>query len=196
MTDSKSNANRGIQHLTTAECWRLLESSSLGRLAVQGQAVEGTEGVPDLFPVNFTVHSGSVYLRSAPGSKLMDITAHPGVAFEIDGQDPLSHWSVVIKGTARRLDSDAEIHESGVDELVSASPTAKQNFIRITPASVTGRRFRKDAPPEHETAAPGNTTGAHQPVRPPEGDEGWPGSDSIAATGPIPIAHFPPRPTS
>jgi hypothetical protein len=189
MTDTKSNANRGVEHLTTAECWRLMESSSLGRLAV-----EGTEGVPDLFPVNFMAHSGSVYLRSAPGSKLMDIAARPGVAFEVDGQDPLSHWSVVIKGTARRLDSDAEIHESGVEKLVSASPTAGHDFIRITPDSVTGRRFRKDAAPAPEKPAPAATTGSHQPVRPPEDEEGWPGADRTDTTRPIPIPHYPPRP--
>ncbi|CAN5422331.1 pyridoxamine 5'-phosphate oxidase family protein [Microbacterium sp.] len=190
MTDTRSNENRGVEHLTTAECWRLMESSSLGRLAV-----EGTEGVPDLFPVNFIVHDGSVYLRSAPGLKLMDIAARPGVAFEIDGQDPLSHWSVVIKGTARRLDSDAEIHESGVEKLGSASPAAKQDFIRITPDSVTGRRFRKDAAPAPGKPAPSTTTGSHQPVRPPENDEGWPGANPAGGTRPIPIPHFPPRPT-
>jgi hypothetical protein len=91
---------------------------------------------------------------------------------------------VVIKGSARRLDSDAEIHESGVDKLVSASPTAKQDFIRITPDSVTGRRFRKDTVPARDVPTASTTTGSHQPVRPPENDE----------RGPIPIPHFPPRP--
>jgi nitroimidazol reductase NimA-like FMN-containing flavoprotein (pyridoxamine 5'-phosphate oxidase superfamily) len=191
MTESK-DAEKRVEHLTTTECWRLLESSSLGRLAV-----EGSGGVPDVFPVNFLVHSGSLYLRSGPGSKMMDIAAHPGVAFEIDGEDPLSHWSVVIKGSAQRLDSDAEIHESGVEKLASASPTAKDDFIRITPASVTGRRFRKDAgaPAEASSDAARTTTGAHHPIRPPAGDEGWPGSKPAPTNGPIPIPHFPPRPT-
>lgn len=180
--------NDGIEHLTTTECWRLLESVSLGRLAV-----EGDNGVPDLFPVNFTVHSGSVFLRSAPGSKLMDIAAHPGVAFEIDGEDPLSHWSVVIRGSAARLDSDAEIHESGVEKLRSASPTEKHDFVRITPASVTGRRFRKGAASAPASAAPPlTTTGSHEPIRPPERGDQRPGR---AETGPIPIPHFPPRPS-
>ena len=190
MTDKKGDARQGVEHLTTTECWRLLESVSLGRLAV-----EGPEGIPDVFPVNFTVHSGSVYLRSAPGSKLMDIAARPGVAFETDGQDPLSHWSVVLKGTARRLDSDAEILESGVQNLVSASPTSKHDFIRITPDSVTGRRFRKDAAPSTQQPAPATSTGAHEPVRPPEGEQGWPGSERPSTTKPIEIPHFPPRPT-
>ena len=189
MTKAKDAPQR-VEHLTTTECWRLLESTSLGRLAV-----EGSEGAPDIFPVTFTVHSGSVYFRSAPGSKLMDIAARPAVAFEIDGEDPLSHWSVVIKGSAHRLDSDAEIHESGVDELASASPTPKHDFVRITPASVTGRRFRRGVTaPADWLGGAGTTTGAHRPVRPPATDEGWPGS-ARPPTGPVPIPHFPPRPT-
>jgi hypothetical protein len=180
----------GIEHLSTAECWRLLERSALGRLAVEGRG-----GVPDVFPVNFTVHSGSIYLRSAPGSKLMDIAARPAVAFEIDGEDPLFHWSVVTKGTARRLDSDAEIHESGVDALVSASPTSKHNFICITPSSVTGRRFRKDAAKESSAPAASTSTGAHEPERPPEDPRQRPGSESAQEGGPFPIPHYPPRRT-
>ncbi|MGZ8804459.1 MAG: pyridoxamine 5'-phosphate oxidase family protein, partial [Microbacterium sp.] len=178
--------------LKTAQCWRLLEESSIGRLAVQGP-----EGVPDVFPVNFTVHSGSVYIRSAPGSKLMDIADRPGVAFEADGQDGVSFWSVVIKGTARRLDSDEEIRESGVEDLVTASPTSKQNFIGITPTSVTGRRFRKRgfAHQAVRTPTPARTsTGAHEPVRPVEGDRQWPGQGEAGKAGPIPIPHFPPPP--
>jgi uncharacterized protein len=190
MTQSKDAAQR-VEHLTTTECWRLLESTSPGRLAV-----EGAEGVPEVFPVNFTVHSGSVYFRSAPGSKLMDIAARPAVAFEIDGEDPLSYWSVILKGTARRLDSDAEIHESGVDKLASASPTPKHDFVRITPASVTGRRFRRGATASADAVGgrAATTTGAHEPARPPAEDEGWPGSGR-PPTRPIPIPHFPPRPT-
>jgi nitroimidazol reductase NimA-like FMN-containing flavoprotein (pyridoxamine 5'-phosphate oxidase superfamily) len=180
------------EHLKTAQCWRLLEESSIGRLAVQG-----ADGVPDVFPVNFTVHSGSVYIRSAPGAKLMDIADRPGVAFEADGQDGVSFWSVVIKGTARRLDSDEEIHESGVDDLVTASPTSKQNFIGITPSSITGRRFRKRGF-AHTGVDPANrprtSTGAHEPVRPVEVDRQWPGQGDAGGAGPISIPHFPPPP--
>lgn len=177
MTKANSTAPGSVQKLSTTECWRLLESSTLGRLAV-----EGRHRSPDLFPVNYLVHSGSVYLRSGPGSKLMDVAARPAVAFEIDGEDPLSHWSVVIKGSAARLDSDAEIEESGITGLVTAHPTQKHDFIRITPTSVTGRRFRKPA--------------ADRPVRAPE--PAAPRGDARPAapgTGPIAIAHYPPRPT-
>jgi nitroimidazol reductase NimA-like FMN-containing flavoprotein (pyridoxamine 5'-phosphate oxidase superfamily) len=191
MDTSTRSIHDDIEHLGTAQCWRLLEEGSLGRLAVVGPS-----GGPEVFPVNFLVHSGAVYFRSAPGSKLVDIAARPEVAFEIDGQDGVSFWSVVVKGVARRLESDAEIHESGVEGLVSASPTSKQDFIGITASTVTGRRFRKHgAAPSRRPDADGTqpTTGAHEPVRPAEDDRDYPGSANAAADGPFPIPHFPPR---
>ncbi len=130
-----------VEHLKTAECWRLIEAGSFGRLAV-----EGLDGIPDVFPLNYTVHDGSIYIRSAPGSKLMAIAVHPVAAFEIDGEQDGFRWSVVLRGSARRLAIDKEIRESGVQSLVSSSPTAKYNYICVTPSSVSGRRFVDQSP--------------------------------------------------
>lgn len=127
-----------VQELADEECWRLLVHGSLGRLAVQS-----TDGAPDIFPVNYLASQDRrLYLRSAPGSKLMAIAAHPEVAFEIDGYTDVVAWSVVVRGTAERLDADDEIEASGVLELESWNPTAKYDFVRITPRSTTGRSFR------------------------------------------------------
>ena len=121
--------------MTLDECWQQLEAESLGHLAVR--ADPGVE----IFPVNYTVHDRAVYFRTAPGNKLVELTAHPLVAFEIDGHDGNTHWSVVIKGEATRLDDDAEITASGVLDLHTATATPKGNFVRIEAYSVTGRRF-------------------------------------------------------
>jgi len=127
----------GVRHLDTAECWRLLAGQNLGRFAVQGG-----DGV-DVFPINYLVHENALYFRSAPGSKLIDLTHAPVVAFEIDGQLAHYMWSVVVHGVASRLDSDAEIEESGVMKLQPWYPDAKFNYIRITPSTVSGRKFAK-----------------------------------------------------
>lgn len=139
---TQASAPAGVEELTTAECWRLVETSTLGRLAV-----EGIDGRPDLFPLNFLVHDGNLFVRSAPGKKLRSITEHPDVAFEVDGVDERFHWSVVIKARAERMDTDADIEASGILELISLSPTPKHNFLRLTPVAVTGRRFPKAASP-------------------------------------------------
>ncbi|WP_164743593.1 pyridoxamine 5'-phosphate oxidase family protein [Microbacterium sulfonylureivorans] len=154
-------------------CWQLLESATLGRLAI-----EGRDGHPDMFPVNYLVHNGNVFIRSAPGTKLRSIAKHPAVAFEIDGETTNYHWSVVMHATAHRLDVDADIEASGVLELISASPTSKENFIRLTPETVTGRRF-----PKRER--PGRARG---PLPESTLIEGRPGHD----LKPEPIPHFAP----
>ena len=117
------------------ECWVRLGKESFGRLALS------TASGVDIFPINYTVHKEALFFRTAPGSKLVDLSLQAAVAFEIDGHDSNTRWSIVVKGQARRLDSDAEIEASGVLLLHTASAKAKWNFVRISPTSVTGRQF-------------------------------------------------------
>jgi nitroimidazol reductase NimA-like FMN-containing flavoprotein (pyridoxamine 5'-phosphate oxidase superfamily) len=117
-------------------CWTLLRGAHLGRLAVRA-----ADGV-DIFPVNYLVDGRSLVFRSAPGTKLIDLTAEPRVAFEVDGVDATHRWSVVVRGRARRLADDEEIELSGIADLATATPTAKHSYVRILPGAVTGRRFR------------------------------------------------------
>lgn len=124
-----------VEKLTAAQCWELLATAAVGRLAVATE-----EGV-DIFPVNYLVKDQAVYFASAPGSKLVKLTRRPVVAFESDGVADRRRWSVVVKGRAVRLDSDVDIRQSGVLELASLNPTDKWNYIRITANQITGRRF-------------------------------------------------------
>ena len=117
------------------ESWALLERARIGRLAVRSG-----DGV-DIFPVNFTVKDHAVYLRSAPGSKLVDIAQAPSVAFETDGSRWRTHWSVVLHGVAERMSYDTDIVDSGVLDLPTMTSSSKWNYIRITPTSITGRRY-------------------------------------------------------
>ena len=174
-----------VEKLTTAECWRLLEQREFGRLAL-----DGIDGIPDVFPVNYLVHDGNVFIRSAPGSKLIDIAANPAAAFEVDGELAAYRWSVIVRGTAHRLDVDADIHESGILGLTSWSPTGKHNFVRITPTVITGRRFRRRLPDSPRQAT--------SPIRH-AGDPGaatTPRARGMDARGkkPVPIPHFAPVP--
>lgn len=125
-----------VDELEAVDSWELLERASIGRLAVRaGDSV-------DIFPVNFTVKDGAIFLRSAPGSKLVDITHAPAVAFEIDGNRGRTHWSVVVHGMAERMSYDTDIVDSGVLDLPTLTSSQKWNYVRITPSSITGRRFR------------------------------------------------------
>jgi uncharacterized protein len=126
-----------VEHMTADDCWSFLRSTDVGRLAVARR-----DGV-DIFPVNYLVKDEQVYFASAPGSKLADIAKSPTVAFEVDSFGDGARWSVVIRGLAERLNNDHDIDSSGVRDLPSALPTTKWNYVRITPTSVTGRRFRQ-----------------------------------------------------
>lgn len=130
-----------IDELSPADCWALLRGTGLGRLATS------VDSFVDILPVNYFVHDDAILFRSAPGSKLVNIALNPTVAFEVDGLDTRWHWSVVIHGTAEHLGSEADIIESGVMELVSWSPTAKYDYVRITPSDITGRRIDRHAFP-------------------------------------------------
>ena len=125
--------------LTEEQCWTLLHSSGLGRLATVAK------GLVDIFPINYLVTDELLYFRSGPGSKLMSLTSAPLVALEADGFDGRWHWSVVIHGSAKRLDSDDEIENSGINRFAPWSHEPKFNFVRITPTDITGRRIDRYA---------------------------------------------------
>lgn len=133
-----------ISVLNRDEAWKLLARRSVGRLAVS------VTGQPDIFPVNFHADETSIVFRTAPGSKLLDVTINMAVAFETDGYDTDEAWSVVVKGTARVLEKQAEIFAAEALGLRSWIPTVKPIFVRIVPTEVTGRRFQFGPEPESD----------------------------------------------
>ena len=131
-----------ITELDRDEAWKLLKGQTVGRLAVS------VAGQPDIFPVNFHANDTSIVFRTAPGSKLLEVTINAAVAFETDAYDTDEAWSVVVKGTARVLEKQAEIFAAEAIGLRSWIPTLKTVFVRIVPTEVTGRRFQFGPEPE------------------------------------------------
>lgn len=125
-----------------AGCWRLLGEARMGRLAM------APAGDVNIFPVNFVVSDGALYFRTAPGEKLLELAVNPSVAFEIDGFDADSAYSVVVKGIAERLETQTEIDEADKLPLTPWIPTLKYRWVRITPTSVSGRSFTRGPEPE------------------------------------------------
>lgn len=133
MTTSRIEA---IAPISDLECWELLSTTDVGRLAIRTG-----EGV-SIVPVNYLVKDHRIVFSSAPGAKLQELTEHPNVAFEADGIHERDRWSVVVQGGATRLSFDTDIEQSGVRTLPTMTPVDKWNYVRITPTSLTGRRFR------------------------------------------------------
>lgn len=150
----------GMEELSAAECWRLLRTHEVGRLAVS------ITDHPDIFPVNYVVDGDGVVFRTGPGTKLAAAVLGRGVAFEIDGYDPLAGeaWSVVVKGAARQVEHMIEYFEADELPLFPWHAAPKPDIVRIEPGEVTGRRFHVVERRELGTAPPAHT----EPYMPPD----------------------------
>ena len=136
-----------VSVLSDEECWAALREDEVGRLGfVLGEEVE-------VVPVNYAVddpspgsdRGPSLLFRTAEGSKLLGVLLHPQVAFEIDRYDERSALSVVVRGTARRLEED-EAHRADQLPLRPWVPTPKYDVVEIVPTQVSGRRFLLERP--------------------------------------------------
>jgi uncharacterized protein len=128
------------EELPVAECWALLRSTPVGRLArVTGEPPDLSS---DIHPVNHVVDHGSIVFRTADGTKLRSAVHHP-VAFEVDGYDAESSvaWSVVVKGRAHEIVDPEEAIATMLLPLTPWHAGRKPRLVRIEPTTVTGRRF-------------------------------------------------------
>ena len=137
----------GVIELDESQCWTLLRSEEVGRLAVS------IMNRPDIFPINYLVDHGTVVFRTAEGTKLAAAVLGTAVAFEVDGYDAPSGeaWSVIVKGRAAEIVRLPEVLEALDLPLFPWQSAPKPRFVRIEPDEITGRRFhvveRLDAPP-------------------------------------------------
>jgi len=102
------------------ECWRRLATRVVGRIVTR------VGDVVDIFPVNYVVDGESIVLRTAEGSKLMELVISEDVLFEVDEHTAEDAWSVIIRGKAKRLEREAEQFHArvreGFLELAAAEP--------------------------------------------------------------------------
>jgi nitroimidazol reductase NimA-like FMN-containing flavoprotein (pyridoxamine 5'-phosphate oxidase superfamily) len=133
-----------ILKLDDEQSWKLIDSTKHGRLVVT------VAGEPDIFPVNYLASGRKLFLRTAPGNKLAELTINSKVLFETDGVLSEEAWSVVLRGTARVLDQSADIAAAEALGLKPWVPTLKDFYVEITPTSVSGRHFQFGEHPERE----------------------------------------------
>jgi nitroimidazol reductase NimA-like FMN-containing flavoprotein (pyridoxamine 5'-phosphate oxidase superfamily) len=141
-------SDQSVTVLSEDENWGLLGSVSLGRL------VTNFAGEPEIFPVNFVVQDRTVLFRTAEGTKLFSAVANHAVVFEADDHTLIEGWSVIVRGRARLLKADGHIRHAERAQLLPWTAMLKPHYVRITPAEVTGRRFRFGPEPDrHEPVA-------------------------------------------
>lgn len=136
-------ANDPVTVLDEREAWNLLSSIPLGRLVTYfGAQLE-------IFPVNYVVQNGTVLFRTAEGTKLFTTVMNEKVLFEADDHTADEGWSVIVRGTARMLNSAEEIREAEQAGLMPWVPTEKLRFVRVTATEISARRFRFGSAPDH-----------------------------------------------
>lgn len=126
------------------QSWKLLEGTKHGRLVVT------VAGEPDIFPVNYVVDAKKLYLRTAPGNKLAELTINATVLLEADGILSDEAWSVVLRGTARVLQHSDDIAHAESLGLKSWVPTLKDFYVEVEPTSLSGRHFQFGDQPERD----------------------------------------------
>ena len=156
--DRRRGPAQPIEVLSPDECFHLLRSRQLGRIAFN------VEGQPEVFPINYAMEGRIIVFRTAPGTKL-DHVPKAALAFEVDDWDPKLRigWSVVIKGLAEDVTGNLGRTAEHI-RRVPVHPVAPGEFshwIAILPSEVSGRRFHVEPWPQRR---------ARDWRRPPPGD--------------------------
>jgi nitroimidazol reductase NimA-like FMN-containing flavoprotein (pyridoxamine 5'-phosphate oxidase superfamily) len=126
-----------LEDLPPDECRRLLTTTSLGRVGVTIGAL------PAVLPVNYVVDGDAIVFRTVPGTKLDAATARAVVAFEADGVEDGTGWSVLVRGMAGEITDPGELAHARELPLRSwALGDAADRYVRVGFELVSGRRAR------------------------------------------------------
>jgi uncharacterized protein len=125
------------RQLTKAECFELLASEHLGRVAVVD------DRGPVVFPVNFVLDRHTVVFRTEQGTKLHAAGQGSRVCFEVDHADAAAHtgWSVIVRGEITEVTDRGELERLRGLPLQAWAPGVRDRYVRILPAVLTGRRI-------------------------------------------------------
>ena len=127
---------RELVELGREECLTLLGLESLGRLAVCG-----TQGAPDVVPVNFVMRDDVPMIRTHAGVVFDHMTRGP-VTLQADRFDWFHRtgWSVMVQGAIELVGGDFE-ERDGIDRSDVWAPGDHPILVRIAPTRISGRRI-------------------------------------------------------
>lgn len=126
-------AHAQLLELTADECWELLASSVIGRIAWT------TTRGPVVLPVNFAVDGRALHVRTPAYSALVQKADAERVAFEVDriDEETRTGWSVLARGLA-------EVRYGGAEkgpEVDSWPSRPKSATVIIAVDEISGRRL-------------------------------------------------------
>jgi nitroimidazol reductase NimA-like FMN-containing flavoprotein (pyridoxamine 5'-phosphate oxidase superfamily) len=124
-----------LREVDTAECWELLTSREVGRVAY------ADDHGPMVVPVTYLADDGTLLFRVTPYSDLARHLPGSRAAFEVDDVDYFtrSGWSVILRGDVTTVD-DEEL--PSLHGRLTPWPEGQRSlYLRLTPDTVTGRRL-------------------------------------------------------
>ena len=124
--------------MTESECWELLDTTTVGRLAFT------TDDGIVILPVNFFVHEKQVYIRTESGSVIAALADdRDDVAFEIDYHADMNQtgWNVLMKGSTAGVGTvEGERALASTSRLGPWAPGDRSLVVALTPRTISGRR--------------------------------------------------------
>ena len=133
------NEENPVHDMTEDEAWDFLRSQEFGRLGFH------LGGEVHIRPINYAVDDATLLFRTSEGDKLLGVVMNSDVAFEIDEYDETHARSVLVRGTARKLEEDEE-HRTEDLPLRPWVDTLKYNVVEIAVAEISGRTFDLNRP--------------------------------------------------
>jgi hypothetical protein len=127
----------GFEVLDEEECYALLGSVSLGRVAVTMDAT------PAILPVNYALIDRQVVFATGLGSKLTAALMSSVVAFEADGVDEASGaaWSVQGHGSSMVLEPGSDLEADALLAVRSLAPLPRHFLAKVRLRRISGRRL-------------------------------------------------------
>lgn len=127
-----------FESLAEADCWKLLDTTTVGRLGFASD-----DGIL-ILPVNFFVYDERIYVRTEAGSAIAGLAdGSDDVAFEVDYHDDLnqSGWNVLVKGSTAEVDTlEGERALASTGRLGPWAPGDRSLIIGLVPRTIGGRR--------------------------------------------------------
>jgi len=127
----------GFEILDDEECYALLVSTSLGRVAVS------VEALPAIFPVTFALIDRQVVFSTGLGTKLSAALAGRVVGFEADwvAADGRAAWSVQLVGMSMVVESGSDMEAAALVAVHALAPVPRRFLVKVRPFRISGRRL-------------------------------------------------------
>lgn len=131
------NEPRTFVRLGAEECWHLVGSKGVGRIGFMG------ESTIQIVPTGYDAQRGKAYFRAGTFGELARRVHGRDVTLQVDDIDrtTFSGWSVVMTGTAHRVEDAATVAARWSAGRPSPwLPTPEAQWIALDVDAITGER--------------------------------------------------------